>query len=195
MWLWWTAPLLGCWKNISEWKRCQWVKKKNIFIETKIKKHWNTDYKRRQQEKILHFSTHTHTHSVVNQFISLPDTCPLSSETAGILLCSVTSQTCTPSPWKQSCHPSWVSVCLLPPKHRHTCIYSQRKNKSSTLLKLTRLNPWVTVHLVVTAWVPVGGAEWSDCRARGGRERGGGEGGGDRSRDSLSAVHHALRDR
>lgn len=126
------SPLLGCWKNISEWKRCQWVKKKTkTFLLRQRLKNIETLIIKEDSKKRSYIlaHTHTHAHTVVNQFISLPTTCPLSPETAGILLCSVTSQTCTPSPWKQSCHPSWVSVCLLPPKHRHTCIYSRRKTR------------------------------------------------------------------
>lgn len=160
----------------------------------------NSDYKRRATKTssvIAHARTQTQTHKQCSESVHL-SAHQLSSL---FLSCRHLVVHCAASPAKHVLHrlgnkavilPGRLSICYHL-KTKHICIGSQRKIWMQ-FLKLSKLNPWIKGHLVVTAWVPVGGAKRPDGGARGGREDGGGEGRGDGRRDSLTAVHYALRD-
>lgn len=56
------SPLLGCWKNISEWKQCQWVKKKNkTFLLRQRLKNIETLIIKEDSKKRSYILAHTHT--------------------------------------------------------------------------------------------------------------------------------------
>lgn len=55
------SPLLGCWKNISEWKQCQWVKKKKTFLLRQRLKNIETLIIKEDSKKRSYILAHTHT--------------------------------------------------------------------------------------------------------------------------------------